>query len=101
MTSHLGELSLPTMFDPALRADIDSARAAGFPVPAATVRRLHALVGEDVDPAMSLVNNADAWWIGFVELPIGRMCKGEVVADEAREIALWADEWWDELRNVL
>jgi hypothetical protein len=89
------------MFDPAIRAEIESDRAAGFPDPAATVRRLHASVGEDVDPAMSLVNNADAWWIGFVELPIGRIFKGEDVGDEAREIALRADEWWNELRALL
>jgi hypothetical protein len=87
------------MFDPALRAEIESDRAAGFPDPADTVRRLHAMVGEDVDSALSLENNADAWWIGFVELPIGRIFKGEAVADEVREIALWADEWWDDLRN--
>jgi hypothetical protein len=89
------------MFDPVIRAEIDSDRAAGFPDPAATVRRLHVMVGEDIDPAMSLANNADAWWIGFVELPIGHIFKGEAVADEVREIALWADEWWGELRNVL
>jgi hypothetical protein len=89
------------MFDPALRAEIESDRVAGFPDSAATVLRLHAMVGEDLDPTVSLVDNADAWWIGFVELPIGRIFKGEVVADEVREIALWADEWWDELRARL
>lgn len=89
------------MLNLAIRTTIEADRAAGFPDPAGTVRRLHELIGEELNPAWSLVDNANAWWLGCVEIPFGRMCKGEVVAPEVREIALWADEWWNDFETKL
>lgn len=97
-----GNSITPVMFvDPAIRSEIEADRAAGFPDPAETVRRLHAMVGVDMSPGMSLTDNADAWWLGYVEFPIGRICKGIEVEGDMREIAVWVDPWWDELREKL
>ncbi|MBP0440710.1 hypothetical protein [Tianweitania sediminis] len=89
------------MLDPVLREKIEAERAAGFPDPAAAVALLFEAVGETLDPDVPLVDEADAWWIGCVELTIGRMLAGQEVNAKLGEIALWVDEWWDELRVKL
>lgn len=89
------------MFDPVIRYQIDEAREAGFPDPAAAVRLLFQAAGDRLDTNARLVDEADAWWFGFVEIPIALACRGGEVSQERLDIAVWADEWWDDLRSKL
>lgn len=80
-----------------IKAEIEAARAEGFPNLSRMVDLLCDLVGEKPDPDLDLTENAYAWYLGFIEITMTQVCRGEPVDSDMLEIALWADEWWEEL----
>lgn len=79
-----------------IKAEIDTAHAEGFPNLSRMVDLLCDLVGEKLDSDLDLTENAYAWHLGVIELTMTRVCRGESVDSDLLEIALWADEWWEE-----
>lgn len=79
-----------------IKSQIESERAAGFPDLVRMVGLLCDLVGEKPDPDLDLTENAYAWYLGVIELTMTRVCRGEAVDSDLLEVALWADEWWED-----
>lgn len=79
-----------------IKSQIDSERAAGFPDLVRMVDLLCDLVGEKPDPDLDLIENAFAWHVGYIEITMTRVCRGESVDSDLLDIAIWSDEWWKE-----
>lgn len=79
-----------------IKSQIDTERAAGFPDLSHMVHLLCDLVGERPDPGLDLIENAFAWYVGFIEITMTRVCRGEIVDGDLLDIAIWSDAWWKE-----